>query len=230
MTRNAALRLLVLVVLLAALGYGAVTDGGRVLAEANREVASLGMWAPPAFVLLYALVQLAFVPAPVLAASAGVLFGIPLGSATALAGATVGAALSFALARWLGRPAVARLAGSGRLARLDARLARRGFWEVTAVRLMPLFPFTLVSYGAGVTGMRFAPYLAGTVVGTLPVTLAFTGLGGALTDPASPVGWIAVAALVVLSVGGGWLARRGAAPAPPSEPPGPVNSGDRSGS
>lgn len=207
MTRPMVARLLILALLLAALGYWAVTGGGRFLTELPGWVDSLGFWAPLAFALFYALAQAAFVPGSVLTASAGVLFGVALGAATVLVGATAGAALSFGIARRLGRPAVARFAGTGRLADLDARLTRRGFWAVLVLRLVPLFPFAVVNYGAGVTGVRFAPYMAATAIGIVPGTLAYTGLGGALRDPGSPALWIALTTLLVLSAGGWWAAR-----------------------
>ena len=151
-SRGAAVRLLILAVLLLVLGGWMLAGGGRFLTEVSHQVASFGIWAPLVFALFYALAETALFPGSVLTASAGVLFGIPLGAATVLVGATAGAALSFGLGRWLGRPAVARFAGTGRLARLDAFLARRGFWSVLVLRLVPLFPFALVNYGAGVAG------------------------------------------------------------------------------
>lgn len=216
----AALRLAVLVLLALGMGAWALTSGEDSLSALNDRVGSLGVWAPLVFALFFALAQAAFVPGSVLTASAGVLFGVPMGVLTSLAGATAGAALSFVIARRLGRGAVVRLAGSGRLAQLDEALSRRGFWAVLAVRLVPVFPFALVNYGAGVTGVRFAPYLAATVLGILPATFAYVGVGGSLGDPGSPVLWIALAGLALLSAGGWWAARRTLGPRP--EQSGPV--------
>ncbi|MFP8904978.1 TVP38/TMEM64 family protein [Streptomyces atacamensis] len=205
--RGATVRLAVFVVLLAALGGWAALDGGGLPSDIRRWVDSLGVWGPLVFAACYALAVTALLPGSVLTASAGALFGLPLGAAAVLAGATAGAALSFGLARWLGRPAVARYAGAGRLARLDAYLSHRGFVAVLVLRLVPLFPFNMVSYGAGVAGVRFAPYTAATALGIVPGTLVYTGLGGALRDPRSPVLWAAPAALLLLSAGGWWAAR-----------------------
>ncbi|MFH0241456.1 TVP38/TMEM64 family protein [Streptomyces sp. HK10] len=205
--RGATIRLAVFVVLLAVLGSWAALDGGGLPGDIRRWVDSLGVWGPLVFAVCYALAVTALLPGSVLTASAGALFGLPLGAAAVLAGATAGAALSFGLARWLGRPAVARYAGAGRLARLDAYLSRRGFAAVLVLRLVPLFPFNMVNYGAGVAGVRFAPYVAATALGIVPGTLVYTGLGGALRDPDSPVLWAAPAALLLLSAGGWWAAR-----------------------
>ncbi len=206
--RATPVRLAVLVLLLAALGCWAVLGGSELLGEVRGRVDSLGFWGPLVFALCYAVAVTSLLPGSVLTASSGALFGLPLGAATVLAGATAGAALSFGIARWLGRPTVARYTGSGRLARLDAYLSRRGFVSVLVLRLVPLFPFSVINYGAGVSAVRFSPYLAATAVGIVPGTLVYTGLGGALRDPGSPLLWIALAGLLVLSVGGWWAARR----------------------
>ncbi|MEU7314217.1 TVP38/TMEM64 family protein [Streptomyces sp. NPDC007083] len=205
--RAAWIRLALLVALLLALGSWVALGGGDLLRDVRQWVDSLGVWGPVVFAVVYALAVTALLPGSVLTASAGVLFGLPTGAGAVLVGATAGAALSFGLARWLGRPVVARYAGTGRLARLDAFLTRRGFVAVLLVRLVPLFPFSVINYGAGVAGVRFSSYITATALGIIPGTLVYTGLGGSLAAPGSPGLWIALGALLVLS-GGGWWAGR----------------------
>ncbi|MER7895054.1 TVP38/TMEM64 family protein [Streptomyces sp. NPDC096046] len=205
--RAAWVRLAVLMVVLAALGSWAALGGADLLYEMRQWIDSLGLWGPVIFAVCYALAVTALLPGSVLTASAGALFGVPMGTGAVLMGATAGAALSFGLARWLGRPVVARYAGSGRLAGLDAYLTRRGFTAVLVVRLVPLFPFSVVNYGAGVAGVRFSSYVTATALGIIPGTVVYTGLGGSLGDPGSPGLWIALGALLVLSAGGWWAAR-----------------------
>lgn len=205
--RAAWIRVALLVILLAALGSWVALGGADLLREVRQGVDSLGLWGPVVFAVCYALAVTGLLPGSVLTASAGALFGLPLGVGAVLVGATAGAALSFGLARWLGRPVVARYAGSGRLARLDAYLTRRGFAAVLLLRLVPLFPFSVINYGAGVAGVRFSSYVAATALGIIPGTVVYTGLGGSLGDPTSPGLWIALGGLLVLSAGGWWVAR-----------------------
>ena len=80
-------------------------------------------------------------------------------SRVALAGGLLAALAAFGLSRALGRPAVTRLAGP-RLARVDRLMADRGFVAVLAGRLLPVVPFVVLSYGAGLTAIRWAPYAA----------------------------------------------------------------------
>ncbi|WP_083982314.1 TVP38/TMEM64 family protein [Actinomadura hibisca] len=206
-SRGALVKLLAFAAVLVGLGVLMALGGGGLWDDISSWVDSLGFWGPLVFMVCYALAVSALIPGSVLNASAGALFGVALGSAAVLVGATAGAALSFGLARLLGRPAVARYTGSGRLARLEAYLSRRGFESILVLRMVSLFPFGAVNYGAGVAGVRFAPYMAGTALGIVPGTLVYVGLGSALREPGSPLVWIAPVGLVVLSAGGWWASR-----------------------
>lgn len=206
-SRAAVVKLSILASLL--LGFGALValGGGALWTDISTWVDSLGFWGPLVFAACYALAVTVLIPGSVLNASAGALFGLALGSGAVLAGATAGAALSFGLARMLGRPAVARFTGSGRLARMESYLSRRGFESILVLRMVSMFPYGAVNYGAGVAGVGFGPYMAGTMIGIIPGTLVYTGLGTALSEPGSPAVWLAPVGLVVLSAGGWWLTR-----------------------
>ena len=152
-------------------------------------------------------VALSLVPSPkaLLTVAGGVLFGFWAGAALALLAALVGAVLSFALGRVLGREAVDRLT-RGRLARVDELLSTHGLASVLVVRLIPVLPYTAINYAAGLTGVRLRHYVLGSALGMVPGSLAYAALGAYGTEP-----WriaAAATALVVLVVGGGWWAQR----------------------
>jgi uncharacterized membrane protein YdjX (TVP38/TMEM64 family) len=148
-----------------------------------------------------------FVPGPVLAGSAGLLFGTAGGTAVALAAATAGAVVQMSLSR--------RVAGGGaahvlpaRARALDAFVARNGFLAVLYVRLTPGVPYTLANYAAGLTRLRVRDMAAGTAVGAAPRTFAYAALGGSLDDLSAPEAKVAIALLVVFGLAGIVLARR----------------------
>jgi len=60
-----------------------------------------GIWAPVAFIALFALATVAFLPGMVFALAGGVIFGPVLGSLYGLTGATIGAVLAFMAARYV---------------------------------------------------------------------------------------------------------------------------------
>ncbi|XVQ09740.1 TVP38/TMEM64 family protein [Spirillospora sp. CA-255316] len=206
-SRSAVVKLSVFAAMLLGFGVLVALGGGALWDDISAWVESLGFWGPLVFAVCYALAVTALIPGSVLNASAGALFGVALGSGAVLVGATAGAALSFGLARMMGRPAVARYTGSGRLARLESYLSRRGFESILVLRMVSMFPFGAVNYGAGVAGVGFGPYMAGTMLGIVPGTLVYTGLGKALSEPGSPAVWMAPVGLVLLSAAGWWVAR-----------------------
>lgn len=201
------LRLAVLLVVLVAAAVAGALYGAPGLERIREAVQRGGPAAPIAFVALYVLVVALMVPATPVTLAGGALFGTALGFALSLTGATLGATLAFLLGRRLGREQVEGLAGR-RARELDAHLARSGFVSVLVVRLVPIFPYGLVSYGAGLTGVRARAYVPATVLGTIPAALAYSAVGGESARPDSPAFIAAVAGLAALLGGGALLARR----------------------
>jgi uncharacterized membrane protein YdjX (TVP38/TMEM64 family) len=189
----------------------AVVVGVPPLAEIRAWVTAAGGAGPVLYAALYAGLSLTPAPASVLSIGGGVLFGLAAGLPVVMAGAITGAVLGFGLARRLGRDGVERFqarAGSGRLARFDALLRRRGILAVIGVRLAPVAPFALVNMACGLTALRFRDYVIGSAVGMLPAAAAFVAVGAYGGDPGSAPFLIAVAGLAVVLIGGAVLARR----------------------
>lgn len=168
-------------------------------------------WA--AMVAALALVLLAPVPRTALSILVGLVAGFGPGLAVALAGALLAALAAFGLSRMLGRSAAIRLAGA-RLARVDELLVRRGFAAVLTGRLLPVVPFVVLSYAAGLTAIRWGPYVAATALGLVPSTVVQVGIGasaGAVASRATPstlLPLLAAAVVVVVLTGGAWHRRR----------------------
>jgi hypothetical protein len=113
------LALVVTVVLVRALG---LTDLIRLenLARLRERIDGLGAWAPLVFVLGYVAAVVAFVPALPLTILGGLVFGAAWGTVYVAIAATTGACLSFLIARYAARAAVARwMAGYPTLERMD---------------------------------------------------------------------------------------------------------------
>ncbi|MDP2678129.1 MAG: VTT domain-containing protein [Rhodoferax sp.] len=139
-------------------------------------VESAGAAAPLVFIALYAAATVLFLPGSVITLAGGVLFGPVWGTLWSLTGATLGAALAFLIARYLGGDWIARRAGP-RLSRLNDGVAAEGWRFIAFVRLVPLFPFNLLNYALGLTRIAFLPYVLASALFMLPGALAFTWLG-----------------------------------------------------
>jgi uncharacterized membrane protein YdjX (TVP38/TMEM64 family) len=175
---------LVAVAALVALGRSA---GGAVPRFAAW-VEGLGFWGPAVFAFGYALAVVAFVPGSVLTLGAGAIFGVGPGTATVFVAATAGACASFLVARYFARSAIERrLAGNDRFAAIDRAVGQEGRKIVFLLRLSPVFPFNLLNYSLGLTGVRFVDYAVASV-GMLPGTLLYVYLGSVVGDLAAIAG------------------------------------------
>ena len=134
-------------------------------------------WGPFAFVGLYALLSVLLVPTLPLNLGAGVLWGPLLGGVYSAAGATLGGALSFLLARHLLGPSLTERWRGGRWDLLRAELARNDWRVVAVTRLSPVFPTGALNYCYGVTPLPLRTFLWSTLVFLLPGSIVFAGLG-----------------------------------------------------
>jgi uncharacterized membrane protein YdjX (TVP38/TMEM64 family) len=117
------------------------------------------------------------VPASMMAMAAGTIYGFEKGALLSSLGLSVGAVVGFLAARSLFRAAAERWVG-GRLSlrKIDADIARHGWKVVALLRLSPVAPFGITSYGLGLTRLTLANYLLGTM-GSLPAMLAYVYIG-----------------------------------------------------
>ena len=130
-----------------------------------------------AFMLLYIVAAVAFLPGSILTLGAGVVFGVFLGSLYVFIGATIGAIAAFLVGRYVARGWVAKkIAGNQKFAAVDNAVGREGLKIVLLTRLSPVFPFNLLNYAYGVTGVSLKDYILGTI-GILPGTIMYVYIG-----------------------------------------------------
>jgi uncharacterized membrane protein YdjX (TVP38/TMEM64 family) len=204
--RRALLRLGLLALAIAA-GFAAVTLAGVSPGEAQRWVEGSGPAGPLVFVLAGGALGLVLFPGHVTAAVAGLLFGTAGGVGLVLAAALLGSGLALLTARRLGADALYSLLGERARAR-HAWVSENGFAAVLACRLAPGVPAGIVNYLAGLTAIRPRAFFAAVALGSLPKTIAYVALGGALSDPVSTRGAVAVGLYVAAAIGGVIAARR----------------------
>lgn len=148
--------------------------------ELQNQLDKLGMWAPLAFIIFYALAICLFVPGTVLTGLGAAIFGPYLGFVYVWAGAMIGSAIAFLLSRTLGREFAASLVGE-RLKKYDEGIERKGFATVLYLRLI-YSPFTITNLGMGLTRVRFWDYLLGTALGIIVGTFIISFLFGTLIE------------------------------------------------
>ena len=179
-------------------------------AEVREELNSLGV-AGPLLILGLALIHtVVFYPAEIVDAAAGFVYGFFPALALVMAGWLLSGFLCYAIGRSVARPLLDRWLGAGRFERTEAMIERGGATLLIAVRLIPIVPFSLVSYAAGAARVPPWRFAWTTAVGYLPITALSVYFGTrleglSLTDPLV-LG--SAAALLALLLAGNWALRR----------------------
>lgn len=163
-------------------GWLLMAQGWLDAARLQERLAAAGVWAPAAFVAVFALQPPFLLPPFVLATTAGLLFGPLAGTGLLLVGAVLRTALFYALKQPI---------RAGRWAdRLPASLGAWLAWAQTrpavftgVLRLVPVFPFDAVSVAVVVAGVPLGRALLGTAAGAFPGALAYALLGAAVVTP-----------------------------------------------
>jgi hypothetical protein len=119
-------------------------------------------------------------------------------------GATAGACVAFLVARYVARDWVAAKLSSPRWRKLDKEVEKNGWKVVAFTRLIPLFPFNLLNYAFGLTGVKFSHYALATFLFMLPATIAFITFSSSLLDlvrgKVSPTFLVGLVLMVLVSL------------------------------
>ena len=184
-----------------------------------------GLWSSGAiFLLASGLLITMAVPRLWVCGVAGAVYGVTLGSLLALGGSMIGATILYLLGRSLLAEMVQRRF-VGRLAFWGNLFRQNGFWWVLYGRLFPLSNATINSLLCGCCRVELSQYLAGSLLGFIPLTLVFAAFGsggakGNLQQILLGLGLLGLALLCRL------LAKRFSPPPHPmpTEPPTPDGS------
>jgi uncharacterized membrane protein YdjX (TVP38/TMEM64 family) len=217
-----------LFVLVIALGFGLAYHFGLFDVHYRERLQAflraLGPWAPLAFVVIKICTVVLALPSAPVTFTGGVLFGPIWGTVINVFAATTGAMCTFFIGRLLGREAIEKRL-QGKLKELDEGLTENGLAFMLFLRLVPLFPFNGINYGAGLTRVRFRDYFLGTFFGIMPGAAVFTYLGSATADASPTKFLIGCAALGLLALIPVFFRKRKASGATPVSGPGASDSG-----
>ena len=134
--------------------------------------------APLGFIAIHIAASLLFIPRSLLAIAAGLLFGVGWGILWTEIGSVAGAIAGFLIARYINSGLIQADRRTQIRPILD-RVERGGWRAVAMVRLIPVVPHSLGNYALGLTRLPLACYAFGSLVGQLPMTIAYVELGTA---------------------------------------------------
>ena len=193
-------------------GFGDAVSGDT--AALRSELRSLGAGG---VAILYGLILLHTVvwyPAEIINLAAGFVYGFWGGLLLVMTGWVAQGIVAWAIGREVARPLLRRVVGAKRYDDAERLFAGGGVPLLLAIRLIPIFPFSLFSFVAGAARIRLWTFTWTTAVGYLPITAIFVYLGSRLDSisPTDPL-LLGSAALLVALIALGrpfsrWIAER----------------------
>ncbi|WP_353094874.1 TVP38/TMEM64 family protein [Tissierella praeacuta] len=165
--------------------------------EIKEFIQSKGIMAPVIYLALLSSLPLLLFPDSVLVIAGGMIFGLFWGTVLTTIGSIIGAAISFYISRKLGQQVVKKIIKKD-LVLFDKK--NSGFFLILMLRLIPLFPFKIVSYSAGLSDVKFKDFALATTIGSLPGIIVYTNLGDKTTVFGSKDFYISIGLLIGLFV------------------------------
>ena len=153
--------------------------------------------------LQIAQVIISIIPAQFFNLASGYIFGFMYGYLLSIAGVTAGTAVTFFLARVLGKDAIYLLFGEKKITKYITDLnSRRALFIIFVIYLIPGLPKDLMGYAVGLSRIKFLPFLALSLIGRTPAMMT-TIMAGSMLDKGNYTGVIAlsvIAAVICISV------------------------------
>lgn len=178
--------------------------------EVRNQIDELGIWGPVLILALAVMHAVVFYPAEIVDAAAGFAYGFFPALALMTVGWMLNGLICWAIGRSIARPLLDRWFGAERFERIERSIERGGATLLIAMRLIPILPFSIVSYAAGAARVPIGRFLWTTALGYLPITALAVYFGTRLedisiTDPLVIGSGLALLALLGV---GHWTMRR----------------------
>lgn len=178
--------------------------------EVRDQIDRLGVGGPLLILALALLHSVVFYPAEIVDAAAGYAYGFFPALALVMFGWLLNGLVCWAIGHRVARPLLDRWFGEERFERVERSIERGGATLLIAMRLIPILPFSIVSYAAGAARVPLWRFVWTTMVGYLPITALSVYFGTrleglSLTDPLVVGSGLALLGLLAI---GHWVMRR----------------------
>ena len=167
--------------------------------DLQKYISSFGILAPIIYIIMFSIVPLTFFPDSILAIASGLVFGFYKGYIYTTIGALIGGSIAFFIARYLGHNLVKKISNE-KLSKIEKLIDNNGFYIIFLLRLIPLFPFDVISYGAGLTSVKYKHFIGATLLGTIPGIAVFTNIGSKSVNISTTGFYASIAGLILLFI------------------------------
>ncbi len=138
-------------------------------------------FAPVIVPFLYIAAGMVMIPVTALVGATALVFSPLWAMIFAYLGIAASAALSYYIGQKLGKNTLRKIAG-GKLNKISKRMARKGFFAVAGIRLLPIAPFQVINLVMGASHVSFRDYMIGTFIGVTPGVLGLSLFAGSIVD------------------------------------------------
>jgi uncharacterized membrane protein YdjX (TVP38/TMEM64 family) len=152
---------------------------GESLEDIKDLILSWGVAAPLMSIILMTMqAVVAPLPAFLITATNGLVFGVYWGIIISWIGAMCGALVSFMMSRLFYKSFSQKILGHKKgIEYLERLESRYGFRVILTARLLPFISFDFISYAAGLSSIKVRSFLIATGIGMLPATIIYTVFG-----------------------------------------------------
>ena len=166
----------------------------EVISESIRSAGHLSTFL---YVLILTVLPLFLFPDSVIVMAGGMVFGLFWGTILTSVGSLIGALLAYYIAKYFGSGFVKKFV---KVDLVDITSGRSGFFLILILRLVPLFPFKVVSYSAGLADVDVREFSFATLIGSMPGILVYVNLGDKVNRIGSSEFYWALFLLIALTI------------------------------
>ena len=147
-------------------------------------ILGFGSWALGVYIGLYALNTVSLLPPiGIMSLAAGFIFGPFWGSVGIMTGSFLGTSMTFFISRLLGGMVVEKISkGNPKVIEFQEKLNQKGFITILLVRLIPLIPWEIVNYAAGLSKIKYKDFIFATLIGIFPSVIIQTFFSDRLSN------------------------------------------------
>ena len=137
-------------------------------------ILGFGPWALVIYIILYAVNTISLLPPiAIMSLAAGFIFGPLKGSVALMVGSFIGTTATFYISRCFGARYIDQII-KGKAREFQETLDRNGFKVIVFIRLIPILPWEVVNYAAGLSRIHYRDYILATMIGIFPSVLVQT--------------------------------------------------------
>jgi len=162
-------------------------------------ILSFGVYGPLIFLGFAIIRPLIFFPITIIYLASGLAFGGFWGGVIGIASALISSFVAHIIAKKIGIDFLP-MKWRSRIWAVRDRVDEKGLRNMTLIRFIPMVSFDLISYSAGLSGVKLKNYLLGTFIGISPRIFAYTYVGSNILSPSDPKFWIALVILLLIFI------------------------------